>query len=715
MGNYRSRLLLYWEVSMKNIIVGLFFLIGAGAQAQKYEQAYVDSLLTEVNKAKDDWTVVDLYVQILNKYDRFNADEGLKLEQTALELATKLKSPVYLADVKNALGRLYWRKGLFKQAIAYHLDAKAVYEQVDHKEKIALTIRYIGQDYADGGNYPDALKQFYQALSAYEETGDQTNIAYIYNLLAWVYGKQGNYLEAARYNYLTLELYEKMGDQNGVAMASADVAEYYLHLGNYTEAIRYFQRSSEVYQKKGDQINLGYNYITMANALRLMKELSKAFENDEAALSIGTKIRDKNIMALAHRGKGEFYLLSKNYTDGLSHYLLSAQLFSQVNNSIEAARSFCKIGQCYQISKNFNASRKYYDSAYRIAKELKSNALLSDYYHGLEKLDSASGDWRAAYENHKNYVVNKDLVLNNADIQEMIQLQLNYEFEKREATAKAEQKEETIRQRKQFLFLGIIMVLVFILAFVLYRSQQKQRRIALALQIKTEKLEEENLEKTSILNIVSHDLRSPFNKITGLTNLIKRTDDKKEKEEYIRYIKASIDQGNYLINNLLELQSVQSDNYKLSFETVDLGKFINDYSTAAKGQLEKKEQTLHVQIPPENILIKTDSFILTRILDNLVSNASKFSEKRKAIYLSAWIENSLYCFSVRDEGPGISEADQKKMFKKFQKLSAIPTDGEGSTGLGLSITKTLIEKLNGEIKMTSRPGEGTEFIVCLPI
>jgi signal transduction histidine kinase len=110
----------------------------------------------------------------------------------------------------------------------------------------------------------------------------------------------------------------------------------------------------------------------------------------------------------------------------------------------------------------------------------------------------------------------------------------------------------------------------------------------------------------------------------------------------------------------------------------------------------------------------TDSLLLSRILDNLLTNAIKFSDVGKNIYLNILPEKNSVVISLRDEGPGISEDDQKIMFKMFQKLSAKATGKESSNGLGLSIIKVLVDKLKGEIEVNSELGVGTEFRIKLP-
>jgi signal transduction histidine kinase len=315
---------------------------------------------------------------------------------------------------------------------------------------------------------------------------------------------------------------------------------------------------------------------------------------------------------------------------------------------------------------------------------------------------------------HKEYLIHRDSVFNQDNIRKMLQLQLQHEFDKKEEAIKLEQQQKDIRQRRQFIFISIISLLVFVLAIVFYRDQKRIAKINQQLKLESENLEEENREKESILKIVSHDLRAPFGKIKGLADLLQYEHDltEAEKKQYFEYIQTSIDQGIYLISHLLEVQTVNHPAIP-SFQVIDVVRFVHDFEQIVQGQLIKKQQQLQLSVEPGKLELFTDKQMLTRILDNIVSNASKFSNQRKTIYLRVWSENHMIYFSVRDEGPGISSDDQKKLFRKFQKLSAQPTAGEHSTGLGLSITKALVDQLNGTIQVKSALGKGTEVIISL--
>jgi signal transduction histidine kinase len=112
---------------------------------------------------------------------------------------------------------------------------------------------------------------------------------------------------------------------------------------------------------------------------------------------------------------------------------------------------------------------------------------------------------------------------------------------------------------------------------------------------------------------------------------------------------------------------------------------------------------------------QADRAATLQILDNLVSNAIKYSPPNTTVHVHALPERSFILVNVRDEGPGISEADQKKMFRKFTRLSARPTGGESSTGLGLAIVKKLAEAMSGSIQCHSSLGSGSTFALRLPV
>ena len=234
---------------------------------------------------------------------------------------------------------------------------------------------------------------------------------------------------------------------------------------------------------------------------------------------------------------------------------------------------------------------------------------------------------------------------------------------------------------------------------------------------KNKELAELNETKNKFLGIASHDLRNPLFTIRSFSEIIKDgtvgeiNDEQKDMLESIynasTFMKA-------LLENLLDISKIESGKIKLD-------KQLHDFNLTVKQQVEfnqllakKKNITLRLHlsdIPP----VYCDQSAIIQVIGNFLGNAIKFSPPNTNIVITTEkVENDIR-FSVRDQGPGLSEEDQQLLFQEFQKLSAKPTGGEKSTGLGLAIVKKLIHLHHGDVGVESQLGEGSTFFFHLPI
>lgn len=272
------------------------------------------------------------------------------------------------------------------------------------------------------------------------------------------------------------------------------------------------------------------------------------------------------------------------------------------------------------------------------------------------------------------------------------------------------------KELNEYNWLLIASVLWFIIfsGLLLYINNQsiKLKQSTLLIGEQKEQLVKLNKEKDGILGVVAHDLRSPINNIQGLTQLLETIDlEEDDPKRYFDRIKTSIGQMHQLINDLLNISDFQNaENIPLNVDEVNIDALLTELYEVASKDAEPKQQILTINAT-EGLLLNTDRFLLWRVLDNLISNAIKFSPEGKTITVGANKVDNAIEFTIKDEGPGFSEDDKLKMFKKFQKLSAMPTGGENSTGLGLSIVKMIVDKLGGSIRVESKIGEGSCFYV----
>ena len=169
-----------------------------------------------------------------------------------------------------------------------------------------------------------------------------------------------------------------------------------------------------------------------------------------------------------------------------------------------------------------------------------------------------------------------------------------------------------------------------------------------------------------------------------------------------------------MVQNLLDANRIERGEMKLNVAPAELVGLISPVVQTQRPCATAKQQTIHLQseTPPVNALV--DPGVLTQVVENLVSNAVKYSPPGKNIFVRLKKEAQAVRLEVQDEGPGLSAEDQKKLFGKFARLSAKPTGGEHSTGLGLSIVKKMVEAMEGRVWCESEPGHGATFVVTLP-
>jgi signal transduction histidine kinase len=222
-----------------------------------------------------------------------------------------------------------------------------------------------------------------------------------------------------------------------------------------------------------------------------------------------------------------------------------------------------------------------------------------------------------------------------------------------------------------------------------------------------------NQEKNEFMGIAAHDLKNPLSAIIMSADLLQMGVPPDRIARMAGDIAAAGTRMRDLIKNLLDANAIEEGKFTSNIERCDLGTLAsqcveNNRGTAARKQIE-------LRCTPHEVLARADKNATMQILDNLFSNAIKYSPPGTAVQVDAGSDATLAWVSVKDAGPGISDGDQKKMFQKFTRLTARPTGGESSNGLGLSIVKRLAEAMSGSVRCQSVLGAGATFVLQLPV
>ena len=248
-----------------------------------------------------------------------------------------------------------------------------------------------------------------------------------------------------------------------------------------------------------------------------------------------------------------------------------------------------------------------------------------------------------------------------------------------------------------------------------------RRRAEVELVKAKTKAEESDKLKSIFLANMSHEIRTPMNAIMGFSNLLGENNvDEEEKKKYIEIIKNAGDRLLKIINDIIDVSKIEAKQLSLDLTECDLnGIFKNSFESFKKSELllHKSEIQLILSIPDENIEVKfiSDPHRFQQVLDNLISNAIKYTEAGEIEtgykLISDKVEKRIEVF-VRDTGLGIPEEMHKVIFERFRQVEEVMFH-EGA-GLGLSISKGILDLLGGEIWFTSEPGKGTTFFFSVP-
>ncbi len=412
--------------------------------------------------------------------------------------------------------------------------------------------------------------------------------------------------------------------------------------------------------------------------------------------------------AYNHLKNADFF--SENFNN-TSEYLMLQYLMTYyfiLNGDVKLSNNFL------ENIKDINISEEYYDLYY-----LRSLI----YYE--------RGNYEKAYKDLVTYDDYQKSKLSKEKLKEVTIAIANFEIEDyrknlEKIKNEVKEKDNEILQWQTSIGLALLILLISI-TFLVYISRNNIVKEKLNSELKDKNVELKNAKdyaekltqlKSKFVSTVTHELRTPLYGVIGLTELLKENPDSDKRFEYLESLNFS---GNYLlalINNVLQLSEIETNNVAIENVPFNLSMLLSNITKSLHKKQITNHNNLHVELDPRiDKVISGDSVRISQILMNLVGNALKFTKNG-----NVWIKVNMLDYSVNeyeieyiveDDGPGIPKDKQKDIFDKFSKVKNNNSEFEG-TGLGLSIVKKLVNLYGSEITLESDEGKGSKFRFVLP-
>ncbi|CRX39299.1 hybrid sensor histidine kinase/response regulator [Estrella lausannensis] len=252
----------------------------------------------------------------------------------------------------------------------------------------------------------------------------------------------------------------------------------------------------------------------------------------------------------------------------------------------------------------------------------------------------------------------------------------------------------------------------------LEQAYQKLNIVHSEVETANRQLQHLNEQKNFFLGMAAHDLRSPLVAIQGYSELLLEKElinSDPDINKMLSRIQRSSEFMLHLVNDLLDFSAIESGKVKLHLQDTDLHTLIEDCIALSSGQASKKVISIYFKSVPNLPPIRSDQEKLEQVVNNLISNAIKYSAPHTEISVTLSRTSDDVLIAVKDQGVGIAPEDIDKLFNPFTKTDSKATQGEKSTGLGLAISKKIILELGGDIWAESQAGKGASFFVRLPL
>ncbi|MDD2564887.1 MAG: tetratricopeptide repeat protein [Salinivirgaceae bacterium] len=624
-------------------------------------------------------------------------------------------------------------------------------------------------------NQPDSAFYYYsKGLDLSKHTDRQDLIALGFSNIGSVYWQNGNLNEAIKNVLISTEIYENLGDRLGLARSYGNIGTLYYSIRNLSKAMEFTIKALDIYEELGKRkmIALCYNNL---GSIYLDRFDDQALQTFMKCKTISEEIDDKDLISYSYCNIGAAYNFLRQYKSALIYLNQSISMFEELNDKSGIATALNLIADVYIEQNRYAESIEYSLKSLTLSNEFGSLSSQSNACISLSKAYEKEGDYENAFSYLKRSNAIKDSLSSLEGVQKMFEFQMQYDVEQSINEIQVLKKDNEIirlaydkqKQARNLLIIGtfLLIVLAVVTYLLLYEKRkankalvktnllirQQSDKLSAAYQKledqksnlelivgqRTEELrkaktlaEESNDFKSAILRNVSHEIRTPLNAIMGFSLFLCEDDvTKEDKDQYIELISQGTNELTNVIDNLIEISSLEAQDYILLKERFLLSDIV---SPVVKEMHDRLKDGVEIICESKSLefCVESDKRKLRNIVSQVLGNAANFTEQGlikimgtvadlPEITIPAEFGYSLpdgeyLVLEIEDSGIGIRDDQRLKIYDTFHKIEVPSSILYRGMGLGLSISKRLVEIMDGALYHVSKPEGGTSFFIVVP-
>ncbi|NOX86826.1 MAG: tetratricopeptide repeat protein [Chlorobi bacterium] len=673
-----------------------------------------------------------------------NPDSGFMLAGMLYDHALKSNDLYMQCWSYKAKGIAKDIEGDYDEALKLYFAGLKIAEEADILIEQGNFYHNIALVYRNQGDYKKALDAYNKSLEIRKKASDTAGLANTYNNIGVVYLIQGNVPLALEYFHKNLDINTALGDEARTAQTIQNIGLIYLDQGELDNALDYLKRSMDYYEKTGRKRVLSHTYNNIGIIYKEMGKYDLALDYYHKGLAFSRSLKDKNNIASIYRNIGNVFSLRGEDDTALIYFKKSLKIVKEIGDKNGLAAAYNDLGYIYNQIGNPQEAKKWCGKAYRLAKESDYLEEIKNSCKCLMKANKALGNITKAFQFQEEYYRTRDSLDKREDFKKVTRLSLQYEYEKARLadslamvqdnlkTEMTYQKKISEARNREYVFLSFGLLILVIAGALFWRlsyirkTNRELEEKNTIIEYEKQRAEESERSKEQFFSNVSHELRTPLTLIIGpVEKLIREIDNEKVRQE-LDIIYRNARRLLTMINELLNLYKLESGKIVLKASKDDIVEFTSQFVRTFQSLADEKDIGLKFESPLKELCVYFDKEKMENVLGNLLSNAFKFTNAGGSITVTVASDQheklkgceeseGVVKISVADTGIGIPREKQPHIFDRFYQVDDVLKRNIEGTGIGLALTKELVDLHHGVISVESKEGKGSVFTVKLPL